>query len=48
MLLRDGKVQEIGTPEQLLPTLGFVAKGVPGCQLSTPTELHLTETPTTC
>ena len=48
VLLRDGKVQEVGTPEELLPTLGFVAKGVPGCQLSTPTELHLTEIPTTC
>ena len=48
VLLRDGKVQEVGTPEELLPTLGFVAKGVPGCQLSTPTELHLTEIATTC
>lgn len=48
VLLRDGKVQGKGTPEEMLPTLGFVAKGIPGCQLSTPTELHLTEIPTTC
>ncbi len=50
VLLRDGRVQEIeiGTPDELLPRLGFVAKGMPGCQLSTPTELHLTEIPTTC
>ena len=48
VLLRDGKVQATGTPAEMLPTLGFVAKGVPGCQLSTPTELHLTEIPTTC
>ena len=37
-----------GTPEELMPKLGFVAKGIPGCQLSTPTELHLTEIATTC
>ena len=48
VLLRDGKVAETGTPEELMPKLGFVAKGIPGCQLSTPTELHLTEIATTC
>ncbi len=48
VLLRDGRVEETGTPEELLPKLGFVAKGIPGCQLTEPTELHLTEIPTTC
>ena len=48
VLLRDGRVEETGAPEELMPRLGFVAKGVPGCQLTTPTELHLTEIPTTC
>ena len=48
VLLRAGKVSETGTPEELLPKLGFVAKGTPQCQLSQPTELHLTEIPTTC
>ena len=48
MLLKNGRVAETGTPAELMPKLGFVAKGIPGCQLSTPTELHLTEIPTTC
>ncbi len=48
VLLRDGKVEETGTPDELLPKLGFVSKGIPLCQLSKPTELHLTEIPTTC
>ena len=48
VLLRDGKVVDTGTPDELMPKLGFVAKGIPGCQLSTPTELHITEIPTTC
>mgnify|MGYP000106702927 CR=1 FL=1 len=48
VLLKDGKVMETGTPDELMPKLGFVAKGIPGCQLSTPTELHITEIPTTC
>ena len=48
VLLRNGSVAETGTPEELMPKLGFVAKGIPGCQLTEPTELHLTEIPTTC
>lgn len=48
VLLRDGRIVEIGTPGELMPKLGFVSKGIPGCQLSEPTELHLTEIPTTC
>lgn len=48
VLLRDGRIVETGTPAELMPKLGFVAKGMPGCQLSEPTELHLTEIPTTC
>lgn len=48
VLLRDGRIVETGTPQEVMPKLGFVAKGVPGCQLSEPTELHITEIPTTC
>lgn len=48
VLLHDGRITETGTPQKVMPKLGFVAKGVPGCQLSEPTELHITEIPTTC
>ena len=50
MLLRDGQVAETGTPAELMPRLGFAARSLDdhGCPLSTPTELHLTEIPTTC
>lgn len=48
VLLRDGKVADADTPQNLMPKLGFIAKGVPGCTLTEPTELHLTEIPTTC
>ena len=47
-LTKDGAWEPIGTPEELMPQLGFVSKGIPGCRLSEPTELHLTEIPTTC
>lgn len=48
VLLKDGRVERTGSPAELMPQLGFVSKGVPGCRLSEPTELHLTEIPTTC
>lgn len=48
ILLRDGKVVEISTPDEIVAKMGFVPKEMPGCKLSTPTELHLTEIPTTC
>lgn len=48
VLLRDGCVEEKGSPEELMSKLGFVAKGIEGCPLSAPTSLHLTEIPTTC
>ncbi len=48
VVLRDGRICETGTPSEIMPKLGFVSKGVPGCQLTEPTELHLTEIPTTC
>ncbi len=48
MLLRNGKIDEVGTPDEILPKLGFVPKGTPHCQLTQPTELHVTEIPTTC
>jgi len=48
VVLRDGRIDRSGTPEDIMPQLGFVSKGIPGCQLTEPTELHLTEIPTTC
>ena len=50
VLPRDGQVAETGTPAELMPRLGFAARSLDdhGCPLSTPTELHLTEIPTTC
>ena len=48
VVLRDGKIDRTGTPDQIIPELGFMAKGINGCQLTEPTELHLTEIPTTC
>ena len=46
VLLSHGTVDKIGTPDELLPELGFTAKG--SCALTEPTELHLTQIPTTC
>ena len=48
VLLRDGRIEDVGTTEELMPKLGFVAKGNPACQLTQPTRLHGTEIPTTC
>lgn len=48
IVLRDGKIEQTGKPADIMPKLGFVSKGIPGCQLTEPTELHLTEIPTTC
>ena len=48
VLLKNGQVAETGTPAELMPKLGFVAKGIPGCSFTEPPELHLTEIPTTC
>lgn len=48
LLLDEGKIKLSGSPKEILPELGFVAKGTPECQLSAPTALHGTEIPTTC
>ncbi len=48
VVLRNGSLAETGTPEELMPKLGFVSKGNRNCQLSSPTQLHITEIPTTC
>ena len=48
VLLRDGKIEDVGTPEELTPKLGFAPKSNPGCTLTQPTRLHITEIPTTC
>ena len=48
VLLRDGKVADAGTPADMMPRLALSARGADGCPLTEPTELHLTEIPTTC
>ena len=50
VLLQAGSVAATGTPAELMPQLGFAARSLDdhGCPLSVPTELHLTEIPTTC
>ena len=48
VLLRDGTVAETGTPDDMMPKLGIGSKGINGCTLTEPTELHLTEISTTC
>lgn len=46
--LRDGRVSVQGTLEEALPELSFSGGGFHGCQLTQPTELHLTEISTNC
>lgn len=46
--LRDGRIEKIGPREEILPELGFSGGGAFGCQLTKPTELHLTEISTNC
>ncbi len=48
IVLREGRIDRTGTPEEVMPELGFASKGINGCCLSEPTDLHLTEIPTTC
>ncbi len=48
VVLQNGKIVRTGTPEDLMPDLGFASKGINGCVLSEPLELHLTDIPTTC
>ena len=47
VLLKDGRVEQTGTPEELMPNLGFAMKS-PGCPLSAPTHLHNTLINTNC
>lgn len=46
--VKDGHVEAQGPAEELIPQLGFMAKSNPVCKFTQPTELHLTEIPTTC
>ena len=46
--VHGGEVVACGTPEEVMPELGFASKGINGCCLSEPIDLHLTEIPTTC
>lgn len=48
IMLENGQIKKIGAPSEILPSLGFVVKSTPECQLSSPTELHGTKIPTTC
>lgn len=46
--LQNGQVKASGPTEEIMPQLGFETRGNPICNLSEPTELHLTEIATTC
>ncbi len=46
--LKGGKVEMAGPRDEILPQLGFAERTNPACVLTKPTELHLTEIPTTC
>lgn len=48
VLIKDGRVAKTGTPDEMLPGLLLSNAGGDGCPLTAPTELHLTEIPTTC
>lgn len=49
VLLRDGKIAEVGTPDEIIPMLTLsTARGEAGCPLTEPIDLHLTDIPTTC
>lgn len=48
VLLENGKIKDEGSPEEILPKLGFVSKDMPECQLSEPTSLHGNKIATTC
>lgn len=48
IVIREGQISRTGTPEEVMPELGFASKGINGCCLSEPIDLHLTEIPTTC
>lgn len=48
LLLDEGNIKFSGSPEEVMPNLGFVAKDNPNCQLSAPTALHGAKIPTTC
>ncbi len=46
--IKDGHVKAEGPTDIIMPQLGFLAKDNPICNLTQPTELHITEIPTTC
>lgn len=48
LLIDGGKIAASGSPEEILPNLGFVQKNNPACQLSAPTALHGSKIATTC
>lgn len=48
LLIDEGKITANGTPDEIMPNLGFVKKNNPDCQLSAPTALHGAKIATTC
>ncbi len=48
MLLRDGRIEKVGAPEEIIPLLTLSTRNEDGCPLSEPIDLHLTDIPTTC
>ena len=48
VLLQNGQVDAVGTPETIMPALGLARGRGEDCPLTEPTRLHITEIPTTC
>lgn len=46
--IKDGKVAAEGTTDEIMPKLGLTSRANPICNFTEPTELHITEIPTTC
>lgn len=46
--LENGRIKMEGPADQIVPILGFTENPNPLCTLTEPTELHITEIPTTC
>lgn len=46
--LEAGRIKMQGPAQEIIPSLGFIQKDNPHCALTEPTELHITEIPTTC
>lgn len=46
--IKNGRIEAQGPRDEIVPQLGFLGAGHDVCSLTQPTELHITEIPTTC